>query len=174
LAATPVAGEQDVSAGTFVEWQDVFAVIDDGCIPLAQYDVIEAAMRAQAERCGTGIGCLVILPAGATPPADPIKARVTSLLTSLGRDLRCLAYVIEGSGFKAVAVRAALIGMKVFVSAPYPVIVETSMAGALSKMLPYLDQARAAAANLNEVVVAIAEARARGDRAAAPATPLTR
>ena len=159
-----------MSAGRFVQWHDLFVVVDDGAIPLAEYDPIEKAMKAQTDAFSTGIACLVILPPGAKPPPDLVKARVKALLTGLGPKLTCLAYVIEGSGFKAVAARAALVGMKVFMSRPYPVYVETSMDGVLRKVLPHLAKGKTVTTDVRRIGEAILEGRV-GDRPAAKPTP---
>lgn len=157
-----------MSAGRFVQWHDLFVVIDDGAIPLQQYEPIETAMKEQAAAFPSGIACLVILPPGAKPPPDAVKARVKALLSSFGAKLTCLAYVIEGSGFKAVAARAALIGMKVFLSRPYPVYVETSMDGALRKVLPHLAKGKTVTSDVGRIGEAIAEGRANGAARAKP------
>ena len=34
-----------MSAGQFIQWHDLFAVVDDGSIPIPQYEKIEAAMK---------------------------------------------------------------------------------------------------------------------------------
>jgi hypothetical protein len=152
-----------MSAGQFLLWHDLFVVIDDGAIPLEGYVPIEKAMQQQAKANAAGITCLCILPKGARPPPQDIKDRVKSLLTNLGPSLRCLAYVIEDTGFKAVAARTALIAMKVFLPRPYPVIVETSLEGALTKLLPHL--AKGATAKVRPIADVIAENRASWDKA---------
>ena len=168
IAATPVRRRAEVplSAGKYVQWQDLFIVVDDGSIPLAQYDAIEAAMKDQARACPSGIGCLVILPPGAKPPPDDVKLRVKNLLNSFGSQLTCLGYLIEGTGFKAVAARAALVGMKIFMTRPYPVYVETSMSAVLQKMLPHLTKGRATT-DVERIGATIAESRARASAARA-------
>ena len=159
-----------MSAGQFVQWQDLFAVVDDGAIPLGRYDLIEAAMKEQAKSVPTGIACLVILPPGARPPPDAVKARVKALLGGLAPNMSCLAYVIEGSGFKAVAARAALVGMKVFMSRPYPVYVETSMDAALRKVLPHLKKGQTVTTDIARIADTIAEGRARASTQGPAAT----
>lgn len=150
-----------MSAGQYVQWQDLFAVVDDGAIPLSRYDEIELAMKAQAKAFPTGIACLVILPPGARPPPDDVKARVKGLLSGMAPQMSCLAYVIEGNGFKAVAARAALVGMKVFMSRPYPVYVETSMPAVLHKILPHLKKGSSITTDVGKIGDAIAEGRSR-------------
>ncbi len=127
-----------MNAGQFVQWQDLFVVLDDGTIPLTRYPAIEAAMREQARTNPGGIACLVILPADTRPPPEDTKQAVKSLLGRMMRQLSCLAYVVEGTGFRGVAVRATLVGMKIFSSRPYPIYVETSLQDALVKVVPHL------------------------------------
>ena len=144
-----------------MQWQDLFVVVDDGSIPLAHYEAIEAAMKDQSRAFPTGIACLVVLPPGARPPPDDVKLRVKNLLNGFGTQLTCLGYLIEGSGFKAVAARAALVGMKVFMTRPYPVYVETSMGTVLEKILPHLAKGSRVTSDVGRIAEAIAEGRAR-------------
>jgi hypothetical protein len=148
-----------VTPGQFIQWQDLFAVIDNGSIPLARYGPIESAMRDQAKLFPQGIACFVILPPDAKPPPDDIKRAVKSLLTRLAPSLSCLAYVIEGTGFKGVAARATLVGMKIFASRPYPIYVEISLHEALKKVLPHLAHGRTVTTDVNVIAQAINDAR---------------
>lgn len=146
-------------SGQFIQWQDLFTIIDDGAIPLARYDPIESAMRDQARQFPDGIACLVILPPGAKPPPDDVKKGVKGLLTRLGPSLACLAYLVEGTGFKGVAARAALVGMKIFASRTYPIYVETSMPEVLGRVLPHLAKGKTVTSDVNVIMKVIAEAR---------------
>jgi len=148
-----------VRSGQFIQWQDLFAIVDDGTIPLGRYDPIEFAMHEHAKHYPQGIACFVILPPGTKPPPDETKRRVKDLLTRLAPSLSCLAYVIEGSGFKAVAARAALVSMKIFASRPYPIYVETSMKDGLTRVLPYLTKGKVVTTDVKVIMKAIADAR---------------
>jgi hypothetical protein len=149
-----------VNAGNFIQWQDLFALIDDGSLAVARYDPIEHAMREQAKLYPQGIACLVILPPDTKPPPDDTKRAVKNLLTRLASSLSCLGYVVEGSGFKGVAARATLVGMKIFASRPYPIYVETSLQDALIKIVPHLSKTGPAAPSVPVILKAIANARA--------------
>lgn len=148
-----------MNAGQFIQWQDLFAVIDDGTIPIPRYDPIESAMREQARQFPKGIACLVILPPNTKPPTDEVKRSVKTLLTRMAPQLSCLAYVVEGTGFKGVAARASLVGMKIFSSRPYPIYVETAMAEVLSKVLPHLAKGQTVTKDVNVIMKAITDAR---------------
>jgi len=148
-----------VNAGQFIQWQDLFAVIDDATIPIARYDAIESAMREQARQFPNGIACLVILPPNTRPPTEDVKRSVKTLLTRMAPQLSCLAYIVEGTGFKGVAARASLVGMKIFSSRPYPIYVETSMPEVLGKVLPHLAKGQTVTKDVNVIVKAISDAR---------------
>lgn len=123
-----------MNSGHIIQWQDLFVLVDDGLIPVSGHAPLEAAIREQAGAFPKGVAMLIILPPHAKPPPDEVKRTVKETLTRLAMSLSSLAYVIEGTGFKGVAARAALIGMKIFSSRPYPIYVETSLHEALSKM----------------------------------------
>ena len=145
--------------GQYIQWQDLFVIVDDGTTELERYTAIEVAMEAHAKQCPQGMSCLVILPPGATPPPDDVKRSVKDVLTRLASSLSGLAYVIEGTGFKAAAARASLVSMKIFASRPYPIFVETSLRVALSKMLPHMPRGKAITKDVTVIMKAISDAR---------------
>jgi hypothetical protein len=59
----------------------------------------------------------------------------------------------------SVAAGAALQGMKVFASRPYPMCVETTMREALRKILPHLTKGKAISSDVSEIMNVIANAR---------------
>ena len=130
--------EVALNAGQYIQWHDLFVIVDDGMLPAAEYGSIERVMREQASRFPRGIVDLCILPPETRPPSDDVKRVVKDLLVSMSPLLSCLAYVVEGTGFKGVAARASLVGMKLFASPSYPIYVETSVRDVLPKVLPHL------------------------------------
>ena len=127
-----------MNAWQFIQWQDLFVLVDDGTISVSRYAPVESSLREQAKAFPNGISLLCILPPEAKPPPDDVKRSVKSALTRVASLISCLAYVIEGSGFKAVAARATLVGMKIFSSRPYPIYVETSVREALGKVVSHM------------------------------------
>jgi hypothetical protein len=160
-----------VRPGQYVIWQDLFAIVDDGLIPLVRYEVIEHAMLAHAKQFPSGISLLVILPVGAKPPSPGVQKHVKEILLRMAPSLSCLAYVVEGTGFKGVAARAALIGMKIFSSRPYPVYVETSMHDVLVKILPHMEKGKTVTSDVNVIAKAITESRNKWKMAAPTTSP---
>jgi hypothetical protein len=132
-----------VNAGQYIQWQDLFAIVDDGSIPASRYGVIETAMREQAKPYPQGIAVLVILPPDARPPPEEVRTAVKNVLMRLVSSLSSLTYVVEGTGFKGVAARATLVGMKIFASRPYPIYVETSVREALTKIASHMTNGHA-------------------------------
>jgi hypothetical protein len=151
--------EAEVNAGKFIQWHDLFVIIDDGSISAARYRVAESAMREQVKMFPQGIACLGILPADAKPPPEETKRLVKDILTRMAPSLSCIAYVIEGTGWKGVAARAALIGMKIFSSRPYPIYVDISLRETLEKVLPHLHHGRTVTADANAIAKVIDDAR---------------
>lgn len=143
--------------GQFIQWQDLFVLVDNGSIPISRYGPIEFAIREQALVFPQGVALLCVLPPDAKPPPDDVKRSVKSALMRLAVSLSSLAYVVEGTGFKGVAARAALIGMKIFSSRPYPIYVETSCRDALEKMVAHMADGHLA--SLDEIMNAITSAR---------------
>src|ERR1044071_76224 len=111
---------------------------DDGSLPIARYATLELTIREQARNYPKGVGILVILPPETRPPPDDVKKCVKATLTRLAPVMSSLGYVIEGTGFKGVAARATLVGMKIFSSRPYQIYVETSLREAISKMTSHM------------------------------------
>jgi hypothetical protein len=146
-----------MSSGHIVQWQDLFVLVDDGSIPGAGYGPIEAAIREQNALFPKGVALLCILPPHAKPPPDDVKRAVKSALTRVAPSLSSLAYVIEGTGFKGVAARAALIGMKIFSSRPYPIYVEISLREAIGKMASHM--ANGHLVSVEVIMKAISDAR---------------
>ena len=119
-----------------IQWRDIFAIVDDGRLSVDDYREVEQAVRKQAGENPGGLGCLVILPPGATPPAPIVRRHIKDMLARL--PIRCLGYAVEGTGFKGAAARATLIGMELFTKKRYPLVVEKDVPTALTGVLVQL------------------------------------
>lgn len=143
-----------------VMWRDIFALVDRGRTNVSDYPVLEAMVREQAERYPRGLGCLVIIPASAKPPPDDVRRAINGVLTRLEPLLNCLCWQVEGTGFRAAAVRAALAGLRIVHRPPYPTLVASDMSEALRWMFPYLRDGMARLSEIPSAVDAIGKARA--------------
>src|SRR5947209_1528414 len=104
----------------FLTWRDVFTLIDTGRSAPADYDALGHRVVTEALQFPGGVGALIIIPPDATPPRDEARAAMNQLMHKLGRSLRCLCWMVEGSGFQGAMVRAVLTGLKTFGRFPYP------------------------------------------------------
>ena len=80
---------------------------------------------------------MVIIPSCARPPPEEGRRAIKASLDSLAERLRCLCWMVEGSGFRAATTRAALAGLALFVRAPYPTAVHKDVTEALRWLLPH-------------------------------------
>jgi len=148
-----------VKSGQYLQWHDLFVLIDDGTISSLQYMPIEEAMREQAKQFPHGIAILCILPPGTNPPPEDIKQKIKELLARMGPSLSSLTYLVEGTGFKGVATRATLVGLAVFASRPYPIYVEATLRDALTKIYPHLAHGQTVTSNVKVIMKVITDAR---------------
>ncbi len=140
-----------------IQWRDLFVIIDDGKLPVDEYARIETIVKTQAQKNAGGLGCLVIIPEGAQPPPAEVRRYLDGMLDRL--PMRCLAYLVEGSGFRAAAARAALVGMRVFQRRRYSTKVSSSLDEAIKWTLAQLGGDDARKADLPTATRAIVEAR---------------
>ena len=140
-----------------IQWRDLFVIIDDGSLPVDEYARIETIVKTQAQKNAGGLGCLVIIPQGAQPPPPEVRRYLDGMLDRL--PMRCLAYLVEGSGFRAAAARAALIGMRVFSRRSYSTKVASSLDEAISWSLANLGGDAARLDDLSNATKAIVEGR---------------
>jgi hypothetical protein len=135
-----------------VMWRDIFALVDQGRSEVDDYPILERMVCEQADNHPAGLACLVIIPSTATPPSDEVRRAINDVLTRLGPRLRCLCWLVEGSGFRAATVRAALAGLRILSRPPYPTHVAGDLRGALRWVMPQL---RDGSARLDDIPVAM-------------------
>jgi hypothetical protein len=119
-------------------WQDIFAVVDSGRARPHEYAVLRSLITAQAEKYPNGIGCLAIIPRNATPPSDHSREALNLGLEAVRGSLRCMCWLVEGSGFQAAMVRAVLTGLRLVAQRSYATHVSTNMDEALGWMVTHL------------------------------------
>lgn len=99
---------------------DAFGVVHVGrvCIALWRGEVTLARVllqRAELLRAVSkhrdGAAFICVVEPGASPPGASMRKASIDMINELGARLRCVACVIEGSGFRAAATRSALSGM---------------------------------------------------------------
>jgi hypothetical protein len=84
---------------------------------------LEAWSRTMAEvvaRSNASVVVLIIIDGNARPPDDAAKKAIAQTVTRHGKRIRALAYVIEGQGFAAAAVRSAVSLISLLARYPFP------------------------------------------------------
>jgi hypothetical protein len=144
-----------------VQWEDVFVIIDDcgGCA--SDYQLAQRLLAEQGSRYATGVGCLVIIPADAKPPSEPVREAMKGTLAVV--PLRCLCWLVEGAGFQAAMARSVLTGLRLVASRPYDMHVSRDLEEALRWMLPHLQGGTKRIETVSRAAAAIRAGRAGGE-----------
>lgn len=76
----------------------------------------ELALQDVVRRYPREAGFLCVVEAGTTPPDERLRNASAEMIDAHGDRLRCLACVIEGSGFRAALTRSALSGIALLIA----------------------------------------------------------
>jgi hypothetical protein len=101
-------------------WQQIFAVV------WRQDTTLEGAQALQRECCKfatkhpRGIGLLTIVSEKAPMPASPVRQAVADFLGQGSTYIKCSAVLMEGTGFRAAAVRSVVTGLTMLAKQAYP------------------------------------------------------
>jgi hypothetical protein len=112
-------------------WRDLFVVVDKGNAKASDYAILERMVIDQSAKYPAGLGCLVIIPATASPPPADVRDAIKGTLHRLAPRMRGLCWVVEGTGFRAAMVRGVLTGLQALSRDPYPTCIERDMSSAL-------------------------------------------
>jgi hypothetical protein len=145
-----------------VYWEDIVVVVDSGRGAPGLYDKAADRVARHAGRCPSGVGILTVIPADATPPPDEVRKAMNAALATVERSIRCLCWIVEGTGFQGAMVRGVCNGLRVFRRRPYPTKVATEMHQALSWMLPHLEGGKERLPRIYEAAATINGLRAKG------------
>jgi hypothetical protein len=140
-----------------IMWEDIFAVVDDGRAPLADYAVLREMIAEQHARYPSGLGCLAIIPPNAKPPSEEVRKTLNATLESV--PLRCICWCVEGAGFQAGMVRAVLTGLRFFAHRTYATHVAAELEGAVQWIFAQLDPTSPRRRSVSEAVATIREQR---------------
>jgi hypothetical protein len=95
------------------------AEVDRTCVLLWRKVVTESRFQIQreaieyvAEHYPGEASILCVIEPTSEPPPQALREAASALLTRLAPQLRCVAYVIEGSGFRAATIRGVLSGIE--------------------------------------------------------------
>jgi hypothetical protein len=152
----PLLVPNPTAAVKVVLWKDVFVIIDDGSARASDYGPVIRRIEQLNRKYSGGLGCLVIIPANATPPPEDVRRMLNAVLD--GISLKCLCWLVEGSGFQGAMVRAVLTGLRLFSRRKYPTSVESDVEPAIVWILPHLEGGQT---RLSEAAAAIKSIRSQ-------------
>jgi hypothetical protein len=143
-----------------ISWEDIFVVVDDGGGKPSDYEMLRELLERLGKEYPAGLGCLTVIPPDAKPPSEEARKALNANL-EVAR-LRCICWLVEGSGFQGAMVRAVLTGLRFFVRAQYPRQIVTSLEEAMAWMFPHLEGGARRIDRMEQAVEAISEQRAQG------------
>lgn len=121
---------------------NVCVVVWRAAVTRERFETQRAALAEVARRRPQGFGLLCVIEPTSTPPDDELRRASMAMIREHDRVLRCIACVVEGSGFanaiarSALAAIALLIGMR---TAPFSVF--SSVPAAARWMEPRIELA---------------------------------
>jgi len=86
-----------------------------------RFEVQRRCLQAAVKKRPGDTVFLCLVEAGTEPPDDNIRKASSTMITDLGQDLKAVAIVIEGSGFKAAISRTVLSGIVFLIRSPSPI-----------------------------------------------------
>jgi hypothetical protein len=101
-------------------WQQVFAVVWRRDTTLDAARALERECRKFALKHPGGIGLLTIVSERAPMPASPVRQAVADFLGQGSTYIRGSAVLMEGTGFRAAAVRSVVTGLTMLAKQAYP------------------------------------------------------
>lgn len=142
-----------------VIWRDIFVLLDSGTLRVPDYALLERMALAQAYRHPFGLGCLIVLPATAKPPPEEVRKTIAGVLNRTTASIRCMCWLVLGSGFRAATVRAALSGLRMLSQTPYPTHVSATAGEALQWILEHLENGKERSSEVESIMAEIDSAR---------------
>lgn len=91
-----------------------------GVVNESRFQIQREAMEYVTERHPGEAAILCVIEPTSEPPPQALRQAASALLSELGPKLRCVAYVIEGSGFRAAMIRGVLSGIELVRRSSYP------------------------------------------------------
>lgn len=138
---------------------EILVLVDGGRSVASDYQLAAEIALERVAVHPNGLGCLVMIPATAQPPNELVRRAIKKALEKATPHLRAMCWVVEGAGFRAATLRAALAGLRLLVPAPYPTSVEKDLVDGLQWILRRL-RPGAGPSQLISTVTSVEHARA--------------
>jgi hypothetical protein len=145
----------DASVLLTVVWRDLVVVVDNGHAPASDYLSVAREVNQQSHAHPSGRGLIVVLPPLTRPPPPEVRDAIRQAYALVGPQLRAAAWVIEGTGFRAATVRAALAGLRSLMRLPFPTTVTSSYEVAVPFVLGHLPSRSSQSVEPEAVITAI-------------------
>jgi hypothetical protein len=107
-------------------WRDVYVCVDNGRASAGDYLAVAREVTQLGQRFPDGIGLLTVLPPLTTPPEPEVRQAIKDAYTMVAKHLLAVAWVVEGTEFRAAAVRAALAGLRLLMRPPFATLIASS------------------------------------------------
>jgi len=91
-----------------------------GVVNESRFRLQREAIEQVASRHPGDAGILCIIEPASEPPPQSLREAASTLLNQFAPKLRCVAYVIEGTGFRAATIRGVLSGIELVRRSAYP------------------------------------------------------
>jgi len=86
-----------------------------------RFEIQRSCLHAAVKKRPGNTVFMCLVEAGTEPPDDNIRKASSTMVTDLGQDLKAVAIVIEGTGFKAAISRTVLSGIVFLIRSPSPI-----------------------------------------------------
>lgn len=118
---------------------NLFIVIWRGPVTRPRFNIQRDGLREAVKRHSEGAGMLCVIEPTATPPDDELRRASADMIRELQAQLRCVACVVEGTGFVHALGRSALSGMALLLGRrSVPVSVFATVGAAATWMAPHV------------------------------------
>jgi hypothetical protein len=115
-------------------------VVWRGAVTRPRFDLQREGLQQVIGRHPEGVGFLCVIEPTATPPGDELRRASADMISELQRKLRCIACVVEGTGFRNAVARSALSGMALILGRrTVPLSVFGTVGASTTWMVPHID-----------------------------------
>lgn len=139
-------------------WRDIVVLCDDGRADAGAYAGLREIAESVQRRYPYGVGVLIVVPQNAVPPGEEVRRAINETLASVEKSIRCMCWLVEGSGFQGAMVRAVLTGIRFVSHTSYARHVSMDLEHALTWMCSQLERG---SSSLGKVEMAAAYIRER-------------
>ena len=101
-------------------WNEIVAVVWRHETTVEAVRQLDAAVAELARSHPKGIGMLTIVAEGAPLPPSPARKAIAELLTARTAFIRCSVVIMEGTGFRAAAVRSVVTSLTMLSKHDFP------------------------------------------------------